>query len=202
MDDLAQQPDLEQTPPSIEDKEQALSVLQNELAQSEAALEENFAKWCASSLNADDEELFFEDKEAFIRGILEKQNAFIMQELGEKSQRAKQLENEIGNDKAFAEVEGAQQRFLEANPSADIGALLDFYEQDLPPRYKAELEALNPDEFFTALNEIYNAYQGGSQSGGSSESQANKEAQLPKQIQGVPSSAEGGGNADLMMNRF
>lgn len=190
--ELMPQPPETPQEPTIEQQEQELAALQNELAQSEASLEADFAKWCSQNLTAEDEELFFENKEAFVQNILQKQNAFIQEQLAGKMQRAKALQTEIGERKTFAEIENAQNAFLQKHPDADMNALKDFYLQDLPPRYRAELEKLNGADFFEALLQAYQAYNGGEQ----------VEQELPQRVSGNGSVADVAGMQNSVMQRF
>ncbi|ENQ3534191.1 hypothetical protein ACEOZC_001603, partial [Campylobacter upsaliensis] len=71
MDEAAQSP--------LNDDEARLAVLENEISQAEASLEGDFASFAAAKLENDEalSELFFEDKESFIKSILSLQNEFL-----------------------------------------------------------------------------------------------------------------------------
>lgn len=201
MDTQPQEPttDTQNSPPpdSIEADMQERDTLANELKQCEQSIENNFAKSCAESLNADDEELFFTDKEAFIKLVLQKQNEFLNSELTPKIKRLNELDNQIMEKKTFADIEQAQEAFLQENPEANINELMSFYNEDLSPRYKKELDALNPSDFFTALYELYKQSMGG----GRQEEKEQGSEDLPQRLEGNPSEAQGGNNTSLM-NRF
>lgn len=134
---------------------QERQALANELAQAEASLEADFVKWCAESLTPSDEEKFFDDKEAFIKDILDKQNKFLKDRFEGKVNRLKELDSNIAQEQLMQGMRQAQQEFLKAHPEADINVLIEFYNQDLPPRTKAEIDSLSPLESFEALYAIY-----------------------------------------------
>lgn len=171
-------------------------ALANELAQAEASLEADFVKWCAESLTPSDEEKFFDDKEAFIKDILEKQNKFLKDRFEGKVNRLKELDSNIAQEQLMQSMSQAQQEFLQAHPEADINVLIEFYNQDLPPRTKAEIDSLSPLESFEALYAIYKQY--------SQEAQAPKaqSSDLPQKLQGNPSQVEGGYTQATQMSRF
>ena len=171
-------------------------ALASELKQCEESIENNFAKSCAESLSADDE-LFFADKEAFIKLILQKQNEFLNSELTPKIKRLNELDNQIMQKKTFADIEQAQEAFLQENPEANIDELMSFYNEDLSPRYKKELDNLNPSDFFNALYELFKQSLGG----GKQEAKEQESEDLPQRLEGNPSEAEGVNNTSLM-NRF
>ena len=135
--------------------ERELAGLQNELAQNEASLEGDFARFLSENLTADDEELFFENKEEFFKKVLDMQNVFFNDKIASKQQRAGEIETEISQKKTLASIENAQAEFLKANPNADVKAMFDYFTNDIPPRVQRELESLAPNEFFNKLYELY-----------------------------------------------
>ncbi len=199
MDKQEPSPEIQNNPPpdSIEADVQERDTLESELKQCEESIENNFAKSCAESLSADDDELFFADKEAFIKLILQKQNEFLNSELTPKIKRLNELDNQIMQKKTFADIEQAQEAFLQQNPEANIDELMSFYNEDLSPRYKKELDKLNPSDFFTALYELFKQSLGG----GKQEAKEQESEDLPQRLEGNPSEAEGVNNTSLM-NRF
>lgn len=193
------QPPLAQEPPppnSLEADMHERQALEAELKQSEASIESDFAKACAESLNSDDEELFFNDKEAFIKLVLQKQNDFLNSQIAPKLNRINELDSQIAQKKSFAEIESAQNDFLQSHPDADINELIGFYEEDLPPRYKKELDNLSASEFFRTLYELYKRAQGSEQ-----EQEEVQSEELPQRLEGNPSEAESGVKTS-MMSRF
>ena len=62
-----------------------LQALQEELNQSEESIEGNAASAIAKQLTEADDELYFEDKEAFVKRIFTLQNAWIKENIAPKS---------------------------------------------------------------------------------------------------------------------
>ncbi|WP_104753141.1 Coiled-coil domain-containing protein [Helicobacter salomonis] len=196
------------TQSSLAEQETQLEVLKREIEQAEASLESDFAKHAAQNVDSQLEELFFGDKEAFFKKILEMQNSFLKEKLGNKVEQANQLQQSISAKKGQQEVEQAQKAFLEKHPEADMNALTTFYNEDLPPKYKKELEQLEGVEFFEALYQLYQAFKGenkgedkqGQEQAPTSAPQPPNE-ELPQRVEGNPTNAQGVG-PELVMNRF
>lgn len=175
--------------------EQELSALESEISQAEASLEQDFAKYAAQNLSEESEELFFEDKEAFILQILQMQNDFLNEGLRAKMQKAEHLKGEINSKKQMQGIEAAQNEFLQENPEADINALMDFYEEELGSKYKKELDKLEPKDFFNTLYEIYKMR---NHKGGESEEH------LPRELNAneADASLSGVSSDEMPMNRL
>ncbi|EPV2543729.1 hypothetical protein ACV285_001155 [Campylobacter upsaliensis] len=182
MDEAAQSP--------LNDDEARLAVLENEISQAEASLEGDFASFAAAKLENDEalSELFFEDKESFIKSILSLQNEFL-KDLQNKVDEANTLRGQIGQKKAFDNIQAAADAFDAQNLGVSADALLDFFQKDLSPRAKASVEGLEPSEFF---NELYRLYQAQNQSG---------EEELPQRLEASSGSVENG-NDSLLTQRF
>lgn len=182
MDEAAQSP--------LNDDEARLAVLENEISQAEASLENDFASFAAQKLNSDEglEEAFFEDKEEFIKQILHLQNEFL-KSLQNKVDEANELRGQIGQKKAFDTIQAAADAFDAQNLGVSSDALLDFFQKDLSPRAKANLENLEPSAFF---EELYKLYQG--------ETQEQSE-ELPQRLNASSASVESGGDS-LVTQRF
>ena len=86
-------------------EEYELGLLKQELAQNEASLESDFAKYVVDNLSEKQEMLMLDDKEAFIREvILPMQNKFYNERITNKRQREQELETSINqkrNKKSF-----------------------------------------------------------------------------------------------------
>ena len=149
-------------------------ALSNELAQAEASLENNLIDFAVQNLDEKAEELFFEDKKAFIKNLLDMQNAHYAQQVGSKKEELASLENSIKEKEGLQGIEAAQNEFLQKHPEADINTLTEFYNEDLGSKYKAELDKLAPNEFFEVLYQIYQSATG---------TAAKQEEDLPKQLQ-------------------
>ncbi|HEO8741706.1 TPA: hypothetical protein R1X42_000782 [Campylobacter upsaliensis] len=182
MDEAAQSP--------LNDDEARLAVLENEISQAEASLEQDFASFAAEKIASDEslEELYFEDKEEFIKQILHLQNEFL-KSLQNKVDEANELRGQIGQKKAFDNIQAAADAFDAQNLGVSSDELLDFFQKDLSPRAKANLESLEPSEFF---NELYRLYQAQNQS---------SEEELPQRLNASSASVESGGDS-LVTQRF
>lgn len=180
MDEAAQAPS----------DEARLAVLENEISQAEASLEKDFASFAAEKLNNDESlaELFFEDKEEFIKQILHLQNEFL-KSLQNKVDEANSLRDQIGQKKAFDNIQAAADAFDGKNLGVSSDTLLDFFQKDLSPRAKANLESLEPSAFF---EELYKLYQ----------SQTEEQSEeLPQRLNASSASVESGGDS-LVTQRF
>ncbi|HEC1546312.1 TPA: hypothetical protein R1X38_001152 [Campylobacter upsaliensis] len=183
MDEAAQSP--------LNDDEARLAVLENEISQAEASLEQDFASFAAEKIASDEslEELYFEDKEEFIKQILHLQNEFL-KSLQNKVDEANELRGQIGQKKAFDNIQAAADAFDAQNLGVSSDELLDFFQKDLSPRAKANLESLEPSEFF---EELYKLYQG--------ENKEQESEELPQRLNASSASVESGGDS-LVTQRF
>ena len=176
-----------------------LEALQNELSQSEEAIEGECAKTIASQLNEADDELYFEDKEGFIKRVFALQNAWIKENIGVKQERAQELTNAINSKNEQASIDAAAKEFQSAHPEADIAMLMDFLNNEVPPRIANELQAeADPRAFFEKLYELF------LQANGQNPQNPNPQGEeLPAQLQGVSKQADmRGSNEPMPMDRF
>ena len=171
-------------------EEQELEALENEVSQAQSSLESDCAKAIAQKITPELEELFFEDKEAFLKQIFIFQNEFLEQNIAPKLQKAKDLEGKIAQKRDFETIESAKAQFLQNNPECDFEELMKFY-TTLSEQEQASLGTLPPLEFFTKLYEIFKQKQ-----------EAPKEQDIPKQLDGVEGSTLVGGGETLPMERF
>lgn len=178
-----------------------LEALQNELAQSEEALEGECAKAIASQLNEADDELYFEDKEGFIKRVFSLQNAWIKENIGSKQERAQVLSDSINAKNEQASIEQAAQEFQAAHPEADIAQLMDFLNNEVPPRIANELQAeQDPIAFFEKLYELFLSANG---QNAQPQGEPQSREELPAQLQGVSKQADmQGSNEPMPMDRF
>lgn len=170
---------------SAEQKE--LEALQKELEDAAASAEGQFAEFMAENTSPELEELFFENRMQFYAEVLKMQNAWVENNLNSKARKAQGLSADIQKKQAFAEVEAAQNAFLQKHPEANIEALMAFFAEELRPREQAELNKLPPLDFFEALYQMFQAAQGN----------ATQSPKLPQQIQG---SAVDAGTAQVDMS--
>ncbi|MBS4235997.1 hypothetical protein CVU5213_07390 [Campylobacter vulpis] len=183
MDEATQSP--------LNDDEARLAVLENEISQAEASLEQDFAKYAVEKIASDEslEELYFEDKEEFIKQILHLQNEFL-KSLQNKVDEANELRGQIGQKKAFDNIQAAADAFDTRNLGVSSDELLDFFQKDLSPRAKANLESLEPSAFF---EELYKLYEG--------ENKTEESEELPQRLNASSASVESGGDS-LVTQRF
>ncbi|WP_104686765.1 Coiled-coil domain-containing protein [Helicobacter felis] len=193
---------------TLQDQELELEVLKKEIQQAEQSLESDFAKYAGEHIDAQLEALFFDDRVGFIKKILEMQNQFLSEQLGQKVQRAKDLQEDITLKRGMQDLEKVKAEFLNAHPEANIDEILEFYNEELPPKYQKQLESLQGLDFFNTLYELYKAFKGTDAPQDKQESQEPQEAQqppqeeLPKRLEGNTPNNPSSANSELVMNRF
>lgn len=197
--------DLQQAQPSPYDTSGELAeleALQKELSQSEEAIEGECAKAIASQLNEADDELYFEDKEGFIKRVFALQNAWIKENIGSKQERVQELTNSINSKNEQASIEAAANEFQSAHPEADIAVMMEFLANEVPPRIANELQSeQDPRAFFERLYELYTSANG--QATGQNPQNQPQGEELPAQLQGVSKQADmRGSNEPMPMDRF
>lgn len=182
------------------EQESKLKALEDEIAQAEASLENDFSKFASEELEKSErlQELFFDNKQEFIKSILKLQNDFL-KDLQGKVEKANALRGELGQQKAMDSISEAAEEFDKMNLGVSSDELLDFFSEDLPKREKTPLENLKPSEFFKALFEKYTAYQNGTQKTQNKETFKNEE--LPRRLNGGGASVENEGE-ELLTQRF
>lgn len=151
-----QNPQNEENPYDYSNEEQELSTLQEELAQAQASIDQNFANYATEQLenNPELDELYFNDKKEFITAILELQQKFLEQEIGTKTKRAGELQNSIHSKKAGSEYQKAKNEFLKEFPDSNPDELIEFARDSIPPKKLQELSSLSPLEFLKAVKGI------------------------------------------------
>ena len=180
-----------------------LEALKAELSQSEEALEGNAAQAIAKQLTEADDELYFEDKEAFVKRIFTLQNAWIKENIEPKQARINELGASIANKQEQESIEAGAQAFLANHPELTpdfIPVIMQFVAEELPPRMAKELHSISdPLEFFEAAYALYSQATGQAQ-----EPQGQQESEeLPAQLQGVSKQADmQGSNEPMPMDRY
>lgn len=151
-----QNPQREENPYDYSSEEQELSTLQEELAQTQASIDQNFAKYATEQLedNPELDELYFNDKKEFITAILQLQQKFLEQEIGSKTKRASELQKSITTKKAGSEYSKAKNEFLKEFPDENPDGLIEFARDSLPPKKLQELSSLPPLDFLKAVKGI------------------------------------------------
>lgn len=151
-----QNPSSEENPYDYSSEEQELSTLQEELAQTQASIDQNFANYATEQLedNPELEELFFNDKKEFITAILQLQQKFLEKEIGARTKRASELQNSINTKKAGSAYSKAKNEFLKEFPDENPDGLIEFARDSIPPKKLQELSSLSPLEFLKAVKGI------------------------------------------------
>lgn len=179
------------SPYDYKDDEARLKALESEISQAEASLENDFASFASKRLDdANMEELFYEDKEAFVKQILQMQNEFL-KGLQDKVSEANELRGQIGQKKALSDIEAAAAEFDNQGLGVDSDTLLDYFQNDLTPREKGEFENLNARDFFAALAKKYLEGKG-----------KNQNEPLPQRLNASSASIDGSEGGELITQRF
>lgn len=193
---IPQEPQAPANPYDTSGEVSELQALQNELSQSEESIEGNAASAIAKQLTEADDELYFEDKEAFVKRIFTLQNAWIKENIEPKQARAQELIGTIESKNQMGQVEAGAQAFLANHPELTpdiIPTIMRFLAEELPPRMANELHSISdPLEFFETAYAIYSQATGQAQGGEqSAEPQGQQESEeLPAQLQGVNREAD------------
>lgn len=182
---------LPQDPYSYDAEEKELEAISKELEQAQASIEGDVAKDIATKITPELEELFFDDKEAFLLEIFKLQNTYLEENINPKVARAKELEGSIGQKQAMQGISIAQEKFAQAHPEVDINEMMEFF-LSLPPQEQQRLGQLQPDAFFEELYKLFTKTNGESES-----------THLPTQLQGVGNNSEmSESSRDLPMERI
>ncbi|GAA8811982.1 hypothetical protein DUHN30_12050 [Helicobacter pylori] len=185
------------------EKEIELETLKREIAQAEESLENDFAKHMAEKTDEKLEDLFFSNKVDFYKSVLVEQNNFLNNNISKKINKALALSEEIETSKKKEEVEKAKAEFLEKHKDEkiDFNELADFYNEELPQKYKKEIDKLDGVEFFQAIYDLSKAFQGENTQEGKT-STKDEERNLPKEVQGNGVISSANARSQSMMTRF
>ncbi|WP_187831888.1 Coiled-coil domain-containing protein [Helicobacter pylori] len=188
---------------AIRDKEIELETLKREIAQAEASLENDFAKHMAEKTDEKLEDLFFNNKVDFYRSVLVEQNNYLNDNISKKINKAVALSEEIENSKKSQEIEEAKAEFLEKhkNENIDFNELVDFYNEELPQKYKREIDKLDGVQFFQAIYDLFKAAQGENVQEGEAYARE-EERNLPKEVKGNGVSSSANARNQSVMTRF
>lgn len=177
-----------------------LQGLQKELADIEASVESDFAKYISEVTNNDAsfEEMFFSDREAFFKRVIEEQNKFVQNLVEPRLQRANELQTNIQGKNELANIENIKQKFQSEHPDVDVGELIKFFVEELPAKVQEQIKVQPIEEFFNIVYELY------SQQYQEPQEEEQIQEELPEQTQGVPVSSEDSqsNSAYLQMNRY
>lgn len=178
-------------------QESELGALETELNESLSALDSDFANFYAENMPEDVEELFFEDRAGFLMEVEKAKVEYIQEKIEPMQQRKAELTQNIEQNKQGAAIWEAQAAFTKAYPDADLDSLLKFYNENLSPKQKQELES--EGDLFKAYEKVYQYMNGGSDEGGG------KKRDLPKQTSGQFGTTKGLDldlrDSDLPINR-
>ena len=181
-------------------QENELSALEEELAQSTSAIDNDFATFYAENMPEDVEDLFFEDRVQFLLAIENAKQDFIQEKITPLQQKRDGLAQEIEKNKTGAMIWEAQTNFRQKYPEADLDELLQFYNENLSPKQKQQLEDMG--DLAKAYEKVYLIMTGQD----SQDSKQNKpKKDLPKQTTGQFGNIEGLDldlrDSDLPINR-
>ncbi|WQR65300.1 Coiled-coil domain-containing protein [Helicobacter pylori] len=187
----------------IREKEIELETLKREIAQAEASLENDFAKHMAEKTDEKLEDLFFNDKVDFYRSVLVEQNNFLNEHVSQKVNKALALNEEIETSKKSQEIEKAKAEFLEKHKdeNIDFNELVDFYNEELPQKYKREIDKLDGVQFFQAIYDLLKAAQVENMQEEILPARE-EEQNLPKEVKGNGVSSSANARNQSMMTRF
>ncbi|WQS37069.1 Coiled-coil domain-containing protein [Helicobacter pylori] len=188
----------------IREKEIELETLKREIAQAEASLENDFAKHMAEKTDEKLEDLFFNDKVDFYRSVLVEQNNYLNEHVSKKIDKALALSEEIDTSKKSQEIEKAKVEFLEKHKdeNIDFNELADFYNEDLPQKYKREIDKLNGVQFFQAIYDLLKAAQGENMQEVEAYARREEERNLPKEVKGNGVNSNANSRNQSVMTRF
>ena len=180
------------------EQENELSALENELNESLSALDSDFANYYAENMPEDIEELFFDDRVAFLMEVEKAKVEYIQEKIEPMQARKQELSDSIAQNKQGSAIWQAQSDFIKAYPDADLDTLLKFYNENLSPKQKQELES--EGDLFKAYEKVYHYMQGGNEAEAKGEKR-----NLPKQTSGQFGNAKGLDldlrDSDLPINR-
>ncbi len=192
----------------MRDKEIELETLKREIAQIEASLENDFAKHMAEHTDEKLEDLFFNNKVDFYKYVLTAQNNYLKEHVKhviDKADKALALSDEIETSKKQAEVEKAKADFLSKHKDENINMqeLINFYNEEVPAKYKKEIEQLEGVEFFDAIYEMLKVAKGENEVAKKEEEVAkDEEKELPKEVKGNGVSGVNSAMNQNVMTRF
>lgn len=157
-------------------QEQELGALQAELEQSVSAIDNDFAAYYAENMPEEVEELFFDDRVAFLLEVEKEKQRFVEEKIAPLKAKSDEIAQNIAEFKNAAAIWEAQSEFSKAHPEADLDEILKFYNDDLSPKQKQALES--EGDLLKMYEKVYQYMTGGSQD----ETQKKKpEKKLPKQ---------------------
>ncbi|QDY61437.1 Coiled-coil domain-containing protein [Helicobacter pylori] len=187
----------------IKEKEIELETLKKEIAQAEESLENDFAKHMAEKTDEKLEDLFFNNKVDFYQSVLVEQNKYLNDHISKKINKAVALSEEIENSKKSQEIEEAKAEFLEKHKdeNIDFDELVDFYNEELPQKYKREIDKLDGVQFFQAIYDLLKAAQGENMQEGKANARE-EERNLPKEVKGNGVSSNANVRNQSVMTRF
>ncbi|KHL89688.1 Coiled-coil domain-containing protein [Helicobacter pylori] len=184
----------------IKEKEIELETLKREIAQAEASLEQDFIKHMVDKTSEKVEDLFFSNKPEFYRFVFTEQNNYLREKLTDKVGRAMDLSDEIQRDRESEEIEKDKEAFLKKHPGIDFNELIEFYNEEVPNRFKKQIDRLEGVAFFEAILDYFNAVIAKEEESKSEEKEEG--SKLPKEALGNGVSGVGYANNENIMTRY
>ncbi|ULO02916.1 hypothetical protein [Campylobacter sp. RM12651] len=146
----AQKPTQAQAPST---KEQIMA-LEQEINESRAAIDKDFAKKFASSISEEQQQLMFNDLAAFLESYEQAKLENLKSELKPKIAKHDELKIQLENEGIEETIKAAKEKLLAKYPKANPDEVLAFMQEDLSPKQLKELEQLDPSEVLIKVYEL------------------------------------------------
>lgn len=158
-----------------------LQELQNELQQTLSSIDSDFASFYATNMPAQVEELFYEDRAKFLLEVEKAKQAYLEERMIPMQQKASELQQTINNKQNQSSIWEAQIAFTKKYPNVDLDEMLEFYNEELSPKQKKELEKLGDlgamyEQIVVLMQGSNNPNDANSQNTQNSQAQANQVA--------------------------
>lgn len=211
----SEQPPIESPAPTAENlspydttAEQAeMDGINKELQDIEASVENDFISYISDLIDNDSvfEELFFSDRKAFFKKVIEEQNNFVSSLIEPRAQRMNELQGQIAQKTELGNLEAIKQNFQAQHPDVDVKELIRFFTEDLSPKVQEQIKEQPIEQFFNIVYEIMKAQTAQAQAMQNTQQNPTQETptqDLPAQAQGVAvDSEQANSSAFLPMNR-
>lgn len=146
----AQKPTQAQAPST---KEQIIA-LEQEINESRAAIDKDFAKKFASNISEEQQQLMFNDLAAFLESYEQAKLENLKSELKPKIAKHDELKIQLENEGIEETIKAAKEKLLTKYPKANPDEVLAFMQEDLSPKQLKELEQLDPSEVLIKVYEL------------------------------------------------
>lgn len=132
----------EKNPYDISQDMGLLQELQSELQQTISSIDSDFASFYATNMPSEVEELFYEDRAKFLLEVEKAKQGYLEQRMIPMQQKASELQQTINDKQNQSSIWEAQIAFTRKYPDVDLDEMLAFYNEELSPKQKKELEKL------------------------------------------------------------